>query len=440
MATNPSMPPTQDLITPKEWEAASSAVLDAIRCFIDGLISAPCLKARTIKEEIDAKTQNDDVSLFAHLQSLGVVQQVQTLQTPDQPLQQQPKADKEINPSGLELMLLDHYKGDDRKQILHQIIYPILKQLQQCYAALDTIESSLPPINDKIKTNSKSSKSKRKNAAPPPLGMLSLNDYVNVACLLEFTISISLVPALEYPYLYQLQLNPYKSSSVGKNTSSDSGAIQFPKVTSHTTTMAQKRIQALPKPLAGRISKTALTWGSSYAAKMHESLHKKISDYNKVPHRNDTTEDAMTPQQLYDVYSAYQAYTEVASLATSIGHLVLLDRFRPMLLPRHLSDIYLGLLIAERLRWVLLGLEKNMMLPKVQSELQSLFIIRGERDVEKFNNCELQSLERGLLFSSLKFQSSFITNVNSDGVSMVTRTIDHREAALACRTLLSGGA
>jgi len=438
------MPPTQDLITPKEWEAASSAVLDTIRCFIDGLRSAPCLKTRTIKEEIDdAKTQNDDVSsLFAHLQSLGVVQQVQTLQIPGQPLQQQQqsKADKEINPSGLESMLLDHYKGDDRKQILHQIIYPILKQLQQCYAALDTIESSLPPSNDKIETNNKSSKSKRKNAAPPPLGMLSLNDYVNVACLLEFTISIALVPALEYPYLYQLQLNPYKSNSVGKNTSSDGSAIQFPKVTSlHTTTMAQKRIQALPKPLAGRISKSALTWGSTYAAKMQESLHKKISDYNKVPHHNDTTEDAITPQQLYDVNIAYQAYTEVTSLATSIGHLVLLDRFRPMLLPRHLSDIYLGLLIAERLRWVLLGLEKNM-LPKLQSELQSLFIIRGERDVEKLNSCELQSLERGLLFSSLKFQSSFITNVNSNELPMVTRTIDHREAALACRTLLSGGA
>eukprot|EP00984_Skeletonema_dohrnii_P011341 scaffold4515_cov124-Skeletonema_dohrnii-CCMP3373.AAC.8 len=441
MATNPPMPPTQYLITPKEWEAASSAVLDAIRCFIDGLRSAPCLKARTIKEEIDAKTQNDDVSsLFAHLQSLGVVQQVQTLQTPDQTIQKQPKTDKEINPSGLEAMLLDHYKGDDRKQILHQIIYPILKRLQQCYAALDTIESNLPPCNDKIETHNKTSKSKRKNAAPPPLGMLSLNDYVNVACLLEFTISISLVPALEYPYLYQLQLNPYKSSSVGKNTSSDSGAIQFPKVTSHTTTMAQRRIQALPKPLAGRISKTALTWGSSYAAEMNESLHKKILDYNKLPHHNDATEDAITPQQLYDVYSAYQAYTEVTSLATSIGHLVLLDRFRPMLLPRHLSDIYLGLLIAERLRWVLLGLEKNMMLPKLQSELQSLFIIRGEREVEKLNSCELQSLERGLLFSSLKFQSSFITNVNSNELSTVTRTIDHREAALACRTLLSGGA
>eukprot|EP00985_Skeletonema_marinoi_P016896 scaffold9175_cov115-Skeletonema_marinoi.AAC.1 len=323
MATNPSMPPTQRLLTPKEWEAASSAVLDSIRCFIDGLRSAPCLKAWTIKEEIDAKTQNDDVSLFAHLQSLGVVQQVQTLQTPGQPLQQQSKSGKEINPSGLESMLLDHYKVDDRKQILHQIIYPILKRLQQCYAALDTIESNLPPRNDKIETNNnKSPKSKRKNAAPPPLGMLSLNDYVNVACLLEFTISISLVPALEYPYLYQLQLNPYKSNSAGKNTSSDgSGAIQFPKVTSHTTTMAQKRIQALPKPLAGRISKTALTWGSTYAAKMHESLHKKISDYNKVPHDNDTTEDAITPQQLYDVYSAYQAYREVTSLATSIGHL-----------------------------------------------------------------------------------------------------------------------
>jgi len=49
-------------------------------------------------------------------------------------------------------------------------------------------------------------------------------------------------------------------------------------------------------------------------------------------------------------------------------------------------------------------------------------------------------LERGLLLSSLKFQSSFITNVNSNEVSKVTRTIDHREAALACRTLLSGGA
>jgi hypothetical protein len=241
---------------------------------------------------------------------------------------------------------------------------------------------------------------------------------------------------LEFPYLYQLQLNPYKNS-VSKN--SNNTAVQLPTATSHTTTMAQKRIQALPKPLAGRISKTALTWGSTYAAKMHDSLYKIMRDSNNLSHN--TTEDigTITPQQLYDVHSAYQSYIEVTSLATSIGHLVLLDRFRPMLLPRHLSDIYLGLFIAERLRWVLLGLEKNI-LPTLKSELLSLLIIRGERDMEKLTSYELYSLERALLFSSLKFHSSLITKFNSIEVSVSARTIDHREAALSCRTLLSGGA
>ncbi|KAL7501514.1 hypothetical protein ACHAWT_010088 [Skeletonema menzelii] len=436
MATNPSMPPTQDPNTPKEWEAASSAVLNVIRCFVDGLRSAPCLKAPNTKEDITAIIQ-DDVSLFGHLQSMGVVERVQSLNTPSQPLQQQSRVEEQQNSRELQLILLDHYKGDDRKQILHQIIHPLLKQLQKCYAALDTIESSMPPSKEKSETKDKTVKGKRKNAAPPPLGMLSLNDYVNVACLLEFTVSISLIPALEYPYLYKLQLNPYKNNNVGKNSRDGSG-IQFPKVTSNTTTMAQKRIQALPKPLAGRISRAALTWGSTYAAKKHDSLHKTICDSNNKFHHNSETKH-ITPQQLYYVYSTYQAYTEITSLATSIGQLVLLDRFRPMLLPRHLSDIYLGLYIAERLRWVLLGLEKNM-LPELQSDVLSLPLMWGERDVEKWNSSELHSLERALLFSSLKFHSSLISKADSNEESMVTRTIDHREAALACRTLLSGGA
>lgn len=396
------------------------------------------MKAPTDKH---TKIQKNDVSLFAHLQSVGVVKQVQSLQTPDQSLQQQSKVEEQNASSELESLLLDHHKGDDRKQILHQIIYPILKQLQQCYAALDTIESSKPPSNDKIETSNKSSKSKKKkkNATPPPLGMLSLNDYVNVACLLEFTISISLVPALEYPHLYQLQLNPYKQNSAGNTARGDGSVIQLPRVTSHTTTMVQKRIQTLPKPLAGRISRTALTWGSIYAAKRHDSLLKIISDFNKKLSHSNTTND-ITPQQIYNVHSVYEAYMEVTSMVTSIGQLVLLDRFRPMLLPRHLSDIYLGLLIAERLRWVLLGLEKN--LPKLQSDdILSLLVIRGGRDVEKRKNSfELQSLERAVLFPSLTFHSSFITKVDSTKISMATRPIDHREAALACRTLLSGGA
>ncbi|KAL7433358.1 hypothetical protein ACHAXM_003507 [Skeletonema potamos] len=421
-------------MTHKQWEAASSEVLDAIRCFVDGLRSAPCLKVWTNKEEIDAKKQNDE-SLFAHFQSLGVVKQVQTLHQPDQ-LQHQSAVYKQDDMTKLESTLLDHYKGDDRQQILHQIIYPILKYLHQCYAALDTIESSLPPSST-IEAKNQLPNSKRKNAAPPPLGMLSLNDYVNVACLLEFAISISLVPALEFPYLYQLQLNPYKNS-VSKN--SNNTAVQLPTATSHTTTMARKRIQALPKPLAGRISKTALTWGSTYAAKMHDSLYTIMKEYNHSS-PNNTTEDMGTiaPQQLYDVYGAYQSYIEVTSLATSIGHLVLLDRFRPMLLPRHLNDIYLGLLFAERLRWVLLGLEKNM-LPKLKKELLSLLFIRRGRHMEKLTCCELQRLERALLFASMKFDSSFFAKLNCTDLSELARTIDHREAALACRTLLSGGA
>ena len=424
-------------MAPKEWEAASSAVLDATRCFIDGLRSAPCLKAWTIRKDVDISKQSNEMSLFAHLQSVGVVKTVQMLQLCGQSIQQQSKNDDQggSNMSEFESMVIDHYKEDDRRQILCQIIYPILKQLQQCYSVLDEIEPS-PPQPTKIETNIKSSKSRRKNAAPPPLGMLSLNDYVNVACLLEFAVSISIIPALEYPFLYQLQLNPYKSNNFSKSKSRN-GAIQLPKVTTYTTIMAEKRIQALPKPLAGRISKTVLLWGSTYAAKRHNSLFNIIADFN-ISSLNKTA-DTITPQLSFDVFSVYQAYTEITSLATSIGHLVLLDRFRPMLLPRHLSDIYLGLFTAERLRWILLGLEKHTP-PNLKVELLSSLTIRGMKKVERTNSHYLQPLERALLFSSLQFSSSFIAKLDFDEVSKVTRTIDHREAALACRTLLSNGA
>lgn len=344
-----------------------------------------------------------------------------------------------VSTKTLESVLLDHNKCNERKQILYTIIFPLLKQLQRCYAAIDDIESSLPPREEAKETTTKPEvidrKSKRKNAAPPPLGMLSLNDYVNVACLLEFAISITLIPTMEYPNLYQLQLNPYKNMS----NSGGNAAVKVTKITSRTTTMAQRRIQALPKPLAGRISKSALTWGSKYASRMHASLYNSIN--NLVLSQNNTTEDVMIAQQSYDVYNTYHSFIEVILLSTSIGHLVLLDRFRPMLLPRHLSDIYLAVIIAERLRWVLLGLEKTSL--KLQSkQLPSWCIGQREREIEKLTSCELQSLESALLFVSLKFPSTFITRVSSNEIAptMTRRTIDHREAALACRTLLSGGA
>ena len=160
------------------------------------------------------------VSLLAHLNSIGIVKLVNGLQQDRQQQDHDPQqgglwGEQQLQPDArLGTFLRKHNESNERKQILYHVIVPLLRQLEQYYAIMDELPaappnqqtSSSPQSFATTKTNYKN------NKAPPPLGMLSLNDYTNVACLLEFTISITLIPILEHPAIY---LPPLTQSSTG---------------------------------------------------------------------------------------------------------------------------------------------------------------------------------------------------------------------------------
>ncbi|KAL3810296.1 hypothetical protein ACHAXA_007020 [Cyclostephanos tholiformis] len=420
---------------PKEWEQRSMQILGVIRCFIDGLRSAPnlnvWLQSTTTKD--DKVSSHDCGSLLTHLNSIGVIQQVQELQRlqgisypSDTPI-------LNFSDASFGSLLRQLHDADERKQILHHVIFPLLCHLEKCYCILDHL-ADVPQIHSEafhstIQSQPSASKNKRKVPAPPPIGMLSINDYTNVACLLEFTISISLIPILEYPDIYLPPLTK-------KNDPHISTGMHIHKIDRQTTFTALKRNQALPKSLAGRISKTALTWGTVCAAKNHNALTEMFLTFrthllNVI--QNDY-KDNCALLQLHHIYRIIGAYNEMTVLATTVGRLLLLDRFRPMLLPRHLSDVYLSLLIAERLSWYL---SKVDYLPRVTEDVMLAKLIDIEKTVEMWNSERLHVLQKTILMFPIVLPSSFIS---APPKTLPEKKIDCREAVMGYRNLLCGGA
>ena len=256
--------------------------------------------------------------------------------------------------------------------------------------------------------------------------MLSLNDYTNVACLLEFTVSITLIPLLEYPGIY---LPPLATPSNKNHLFTD---MHIHKMDKHTTFTAQKRNQALPKSLAGRISKTVLTWGTVCAAVNHDALFEKLLMFRTQPLHASQNDSIYSEIHIYRIF---HAYNEMTILASTVGRLLLLDRFRPMLLPRHLSDVYLSLLIAERLRWHLSKVDNNV--PCDTEDFMLAELIETEKTAEMWNSERLRVLQKSLLIFPLEFPSSLISATPNP---LPQKMVDCRDAALAYRSLLSGGA
>ncbi|KAL3794355.1 hypothetical protein ACHAW5_002944 [Stephanodiscus triporus] len=433
----PTQPSVSTATDPKEWEERSTQVLSAIRLFVDGLRSAPDLKllsqSTTTKDEKVASHNRG--SLLVHLNSIGVIRKVQELQElPEKPYPSEAPI-MNMQYASLGSLLRQHYDADERKQILYHAIFPLLSHLEQCYCILDAYDN-LPRTHPEeglstIQSQTSTTNNRRKISAPPPIGMLSLNDYTNVACLLEFAVSISLIPLLEYPDIYLPKL------ATSKNDNQYPFDVHIHKIDRHTTFASQKRNQALPKSLAGRISKTVLTWGTICAADNHGSLLEKLLMFRTQPLRasQHDSKDIYALHRLHQIYRTFHAYNEITILATTVGRLLLLDRFRPMLLPRHLSDVYLCLLIAERLRWYLSKVDNYV--PCNVEDIMLAKLLEREETAEIWNSERLHVLQKTILMFPLEFPSSFISATTNPPPQKV---IDCREAAVAYRTVLSGGA
>ncbi|KAL7466148.1 hypothetical protein ACHAXS_006441 [Conticribra weissflogii] len=487
-------------IDSKKWEDRSTKILDAIRCLVDALRSAPpsCLTslnplgARVISgnvmnrdrlvdrsghERAISKHGEKQSSLLQHLIAEGILEKVHILQLGDAftiHAHVHEEYSTPINPKDTEKLkseLIPPAKSNERRFIARRILLPLLHYLGECYAILDNLTTQQPPPSPESQeskgqknendsdTNAcnreisaeiherRSAKTKKKTrkSAPPPPGMLSLRDYTNVACLLEFTISICLIPRLEYP-----------TSCFGVYWSKNDNIEHPIKHVEIKTLLAEKRCGVLPKSLSGRISKWVLSWGTVFFSSIEAGFYEGDLGYAKNDHENRSkSEIGQCPQlvtEFHQIFQTLDAYNELTLLATAMGHVLLLDRFRPMLLPRHLNDVFMTLLFLERLSWWMANKNgKTMSCNRFSKE--EMIILEGQSIEETYMRSHLHNLEKSLLFAPLQISMPVIAPVEptkqqthqKTWPSLYTnlsslRPVDHREAALAFRTLLSGGA
>ena len=161
------------------------------------------------------------------------------------------------------------FTSHERYKLVKEILIPMVEALTWCYRIIDQLPQPDPP-------QPQSPRNRNKKPAPPR-GMLSIQNYTDVACVLEFLICTSVMP----------HLNPF------------------------VVTPLQDRIRLLPKSIAGRLPRKSLGWAAS--------------------------------QPVQRTSLELQQTTQV------VARLIFLDRFQPMLLPRHITDLYAAIFQAEQL-------------------------------------------------------------------------------------------
>ena len=102
----------------------------------------------------------------------------------------------------------------------------------------------------------------------------------------------------------------------------------------------------LPKSLAGRIPRTALQWGCRYY--YYYYYNSKYSASFECDKNNSSSSSTTNSSSSSNNNNNQRAY-ELQRTASVLEKLILLDRFRPMLLPRHVADLYAAMLQAEAL-------------------------------------------------------------------------------------------
>jgi len=184
----------------------------------------------------------------------------------------------------------------DRYKVVHTICIPLLSSLAECYAILDmepqekTSEQHQQPQHQEQGGVGRRSKMQKPK---PPRGLLSIADYTDVACILEFLVCTSLLPNLERSIL----------------------------------PTSEERVRFLPKSLGGRLYRKSLLWGECSMQSV-------------------TVEEQTSNRMVRSI-------NELRQTATAIGRIVTLERFRPMLLPRHAADVMAALFQTNQMKNVL---------------------------------------------------------------------------------------
>eukprot|EP00536_Pseudo-nitzschia_multiseries_P019528 jgi/Psemu1/61199/gm1.61199_g len=287
-------------------ERLGSDVISIVRSFIGAL-------RLEFHRKIQSQTQLARISLYAKMKDRGLVENVRLIRRREQTDLQAQRIKAERANYGSEEKednkLIEENEDAffvlQREKIMLEVALPLIELLAKCYAVLDALPTDVldSNLNEQNSSNSRESR-RRKNRPKPPRGMLSIQDYTDVACLLEFVVCTGILP-------FTVQYKHAASDSNNTNKSLASFSI------------IEERIRTkLPKALAGRIPKNALRWGTS------SSL------------------SSMLPNSLLS--RKKEGSESLLIFATeAIAKLVLLDRFRPMLLPRHAVDLYDAIFYAE---------------------------------------------------------------------------------------------
>lgn len=209
--------------------------------------------------------------------------------------------------------------GQEVAWLLDNLLLPLCDALASCYRILDQWNehdaSEQAPSSSSSQSKAhppfKHSSHSRHHKPRPPPGLLSLAQYTNVACLLELTVCLGILPHLSSSWI----LAPI-----------------------------DQRVCHLPKSLAGRMPRQCLLLllrnpiSTTTQDALESNKKKDDNNNNNNSHHNRTT------------LATLQAAESLQRTADSLGQVLFLDRFRPMLLPRHVADVYAAVFQADEFR------------------------------------------------------------------------------------------
>jgi len=161
-----------------------------------------------------------DIPIYTRIETRGLLQKLRSIRGSNG----EGDAGGEINSSSP----LSH--GEQRRRILSDFALPLAELVAKSYKILDELPESKPPMKQEDPANPSSKNQRTKNRPLPPRGMLSIQDYTDVACLLEFIVCTGILP------YYDSATTHSDSSSSSSSSSNNKATTRKASISKMTTT------------------------------------------------------------------------------------------------------------------------------------------------------------------------------------------------------------
>lgn len=196
----------------QEAEAVAQRVVVLVRRVIDVLRSVDAfspLQASKLALKSPSASGVQDVRLVPLFVEVGLVEDIDRTCTSIGIVATSEGEDIDMDESVGEL---------DRQEVVDKVCVPLLATLTQCYAVLD----SSPQSEQQQSELSVGDRRKERSKPPAPRGLLSIADYTDVACILEFLVCVSILPNLESKVLPAAEERArYLPKSLGEDCTAD---------------------------------------------------------------------------------------------------------------------------------------------------------------------------------------------------------------------------